>query len=129
MCIRDSLVGYDAIPEAPKAGEGMFLRLYWEGDARPTADWTVFTHLLGPPRLDGSVLWAGYDSQPGAGSLPTSRWQPGWRIIDEYPLELPADLSPGVYALEIGLYQTSGDHLPATGTGVTIGSLPVQETP
>ncbi len=123
------LVGYDAIPEAPKAGEGMFLRLYWEVDARPTADWTVFTHLLGPPRPDGSVLWAGYDSQPGAASLPTSRWQPGWRIIDEYPLDLPADLSPGAHALELGLYQSSGERLPATGTGVTIGSLPVQETP
>ena len=107
----------------------MFLRLYWEADAWPTADWTVFTHVLGPPRPDGSVLWAGYDSQPGAGSLPTSRWQPGWRIIDEYPLELPADLSPGAYALEVGLYQPSGERLPATGTGLTIGNLSVRETP
>jgi hypothetical protein len=123
------LVGYDAIPEAPKAGEGMFLRLYWEADARPTADWTVFTHVLGPPRPDGSVLWAGYDSQPGAASLPTSRWQSGWRIIDEYPLELPADLSPGAYALEVGLYQPSGERLPARGTGLTIGNLSVLETP
>jgi hypothetical protein len=123
------LIGYDTIPASPRAGESMFLRLHWEVDAHPAADWTVFTHLLGPPRPDGSVLWAGNDSQPGAGSLPTNRWQPDWHVVDEYRLDLPADLPPGTHALEIGLYQPSGERLPTTGTGVTIGTVKVSNTP
>ena len=123
------LMGYDTIPEAPTAGESLFLRLYWEVATQPAGDWTVFTHLLGPPRPDGSVLWAGQDSQPGAGSLPTRHWRPGWRVIDEYRLDLPKDLPPGVHTLEVGLYQPSGERLPATGTGLALGTVTVSKAP
>ncbi len=101
------------------------MRLHWLVDARPSGDWTVYNHLLGLPKADGSTLWAGYDSRPGGASLPTSRWQPGWRIVNEYPISLPSDLPPGPYTLTIGLYQPSGERLPAGGSDLRLGDLTV----
>jgi hypothetical protein len=119
------LAGYDVITGAPQPGDGLVLRLHWIVDEVPAADWTVYTHLLGPtPAGDNRVL-AGYDSPPGNGSLPTSRWQPGWRIIDEYSILLPPDLPPGRYALEAGLYQPSGARLPAGDAGIPLGTVDV----
>jgi hypothetical protein len=119
------LAGYDVIPDAPRPGDGLILRLHWSVDAVPTADWTVFTHLFGPSPAGDSMVLAGHDSQPGSGSLPTSRWQPGWRIIDEYSILLPEDLPPGHYGLEAGLYQASGARLPAGDAGVMLGTVEV----
>lgn len=119
------LAGYDVIPDAPRPGDGLILRLHWAVDEVPAADWTVFTHLLGPSPTGDSTVIAGHDSPPGNGSLPTSRWRPGWRIIDEYSIPLPEDLPPGQYDLEAGLYQASGARLPAGGAGVLLGTVDV----
>ncbi|MFN2295442.1 MAG: hypothetical protein ACK2U0_13640, partial [Candidatus Promineifilaceae bacterium] len=34
----------------------------------------------------------------------TSRWLPDEVVLDRYTLQLPADLPPGDYPLEVGLY-------------------------
>ena len=91
------LAGYDLLPDTPHAGEMLYLQLHWLTDAAPSEDWTVYTHVIDP--ADGSVV-AGRDSQPGNGSLPTDRWQAGWRLLDEYQIQLPADLPPGEYGLQ-----------------------------
>ena len=119
------LGGYDLLPAQPAPGDILYVRLHWLVDARPAADWTVFVHLLGPPKADGNPLWVGKDSQPGNASLLTSRWQPGWRIIDEYALPLPADLPPGSYQLEIGMYRGDGARLPVSGEAVSLGAVPI----
>ena len=117
------LAGYDVLPEHPAAGESLYLQLHWIVDAPPLHDWTVFTHVVDPG--SGQVV-AGHDSRPGAGSLPTPRWQPGWRILDEYEMRLPADLPTGDYELRTGLYRSSGERLPADGAGILLGSVPVE---
>lgn len=121
------LEGYDLLPDTPAPGGVLYVRLYWLVDARPEADWTVFVHLLGQPKADGNRLWVGKDSPPGNASLPTSRWQPGWRIIDEYALPLPADLPAGSYDIEIGMYQADGQRLPASGEAIRLGALQISD--
>lgn len=123
------LAGYDVIPAEPRPGDLLVVRLHWLVEAPPAEDWTVFTHLLGPAKADGNTLWAGFDSVPGRGSLPTNRWQPGWRIVDEYSIPLPADLPPGSYSLEAGLYQATGERLPADQTGVMLGPVEIYPAP
>lgn len=120
------LQGYDIQPAALRAGQVLYLQLHWVAQAMPTGDWTVFTHLLTNDATGKKRLVAGYDSPPGAGSLRTTRWQAGWRILDEYQIPLPAALTAGEYGLEIGLYQTSGKRLPATGTGVSLGKVKIE---
>ncbi len=119
------LEGFDLIPDTPAPGGMLYVRLYWLVDARPEADWTVFVHLLGQPKADGNPLWVGKDSPPGNASLPTSRWQSGWRIIDEYALPLPADLPAGSYDIQIGMYQADGQRLPAGSEAIRLGAIQI----
>jgi hypothetical protein len=97
-------VGYDLNLESYKPGEIVYLQLWWSATGAPTTDWTVFTHVIGAPNADGSTLWAGSDSRPGRGSLPTTSWRSGDLILDEYQIRLPEDMPPGEYQIEIGLY-------------------------
>jgi hypothetical protein len=120
------LLGYDLTSATPRPGDIIYLQLHWLTEDQPASDWTVFTHVVGPIGPDGSPVWAGQDSPPGNGSLPTRRWQAGWRILDEYQLQLPNDLPAGTYQLEVGLYQPNGGRLPAQSTGLIIGSLQVE---
>ena len=120
------VLGYDVQPDSVHPGEVLYLQLHWLVETAPTANWTVFTHLLGQDAAGNLKLVAGQDNPPGENTLPTQRWQPGWRILDEYQMGLPADLAPGEYTLEIGMYQANGEHLPATGTGVVLGKVKIE---
>ncbi len=118
------LVGFDLDRgrEAYRAGDSVYLQLWWRATEKPGKDWTVFTHLLGPAKPDGSAVWAGQDAQPGQGSVPTTTWAPGELILDEYQLLLPADAPPGEYAIEVGLYdpaagRCAGDRNQSGGRG------------
>lgn len=121
-----ALVGYDVQPTPLQAGAILYLQLYWQVITAPTADWTVFTHLLQRDATGNATLVAGQDNQPGVGSLPTQRWQAGWQILDEYQIPLPDKLVPGVYELAIGLYQPEGAQLPPSGNGVVLGNITVE---
>ncbi len=116
------LLGYDVLPEHVHAGESLYLQLHWRVDASPQHDWTVWVHVVDP--VTGLVM-AGHDSRPGADSLPTTRWQTGWRILDEYEVHLPDDLSPGEYDLEIGLY-SDDSILPVADGALQLGSVVVE---
>jgi uncharacterized membrane protein len=98
------LVGYDLDKVAYHPGEAVYLQLWWRVTSPVPTDWTVFTHLLGPAKTDGGILWAGKDARPGQGSIPTTTWKPGDVILDEYPLSLSKDAPAGEYPLEVGLY-------------------------
>ncbi len=119
-----TLASYEVLPAALAPGGVLYLRLHWLVEEAPQAGWTVFTHLLDDAQA--RTVLAGQDSQPGAGSLTTDRWQAGWRVIDEYQIALPADLAPGDYWLEIGLYQADGQKLPADGAGLLLGEVTVE---
>lgn len=94
-----SLLGYSANTEA-KAGESISLSLYWQARVKLARDYTVFVHLLD---ASGSVR-SQIDSPPLGGSYPTSIWDDGEILRDDYVLQLPADLAPGTYRVELGLY-------------------------
>jgi hypothetical protein len=121
-----ALAGYDAQAATLEAGRILYVQLYWDVAVAPSREWTVFVHLLDERAGDGGQRVAGVDSPPGAGSLPTTRWQAGWRILDEYQMLLPAELSAGDYALFIGLYTADGARLPADGAGLRIGEVTIE---
>jgi hypothetical protein len=113
------LLGYDLLPEQVRVGGSLYIQYHWQVDAPPTTDWTVFNHVV-----DGAGhVVAGFDNSPGRGSLVTTRWQSGWRVLDEYEILLPADLPPGDYTLRMGLYDGSGNTLPTDGLGVALGGV------
>lgn len=94
-----ALLGYDGALRA-RPGEPLTLRLYWRAEQEMTTDYTAFVHLVGP---DGKPL-AQHDSQPHGGSYPTSIWEKGEVVAEDYSLGVPAALSPGTYRLRVGWY-------------------------
>lgn len=104
-----TLAGFAIEQPALSAGETLRLTLLWESLTHPDQDYTVFIHLLD----SNDTLIAGSDTQPLAGSYPTTLWSPQERILDPHPLSIPATLPPGPYRLAIGLYhQPTGQRLP-----------------
>jgi hypothetical protein len=91
------LVGYTLL----RAGDTLNLTLYWRGIAKSNKDYTVFVHLLD---AQGNVR-AQRDAPPRDGAYPTSIWDVGEIVRDEYALELPRDWAAGEYRLAIGLYE------------------------
>ena len=71
-------------------------------------------------------MLAGHDSRPGNGTLPTLRWQAGWRVLDEYQIRLPDDLAAGEYGLTIGLYNQQGDRLPDGADNIRLGTVRIE---
>jgi 4-amino-4-deoxy-L-arabinose transferase-like glycosyltransferase len=93
------LLGYDLQPGA--TADSYMLRLVWQAITPPTADYTVFVHLL---NLDGTCCAWQQDVMPQQGQYPTSRWLADEVVVDTYQIVLPAGASNGRYPLEIGLY-------------------------
>jgi 4-amino-4-deoxy-L-arabinose transferase-like glycosyltransferase len=123
------LLGDDVAPNPASPGQKLTLTLYWSARARPSADYTVFVHLL-----DGSGhVVAQADAPPQDGRNPTSLWDNGDTIADPHELALDRNLPPGSYSLEIGLYQpgngqrlavaTDGSNRP--GDSINLGELKV----
>ncbi len=69
----------------------------------PRVDYTVSLRVIAP---DGSLI-AQHDSFPAEGLLPTSQWRPGDYVQDKHPLDLPPNLSPGQYRIEVVVYNAA----------------------
>lgn len=104
----------------PRAGRRLTVDLRWElppdglaAQQQPT----VFVHALGPPRPDGSPLWAGSDGPPAGGHWP----QAGGPLLDRHHLALPLAAPSGPYQLELGLYNPVGaERWPVSGPGADL---------
>ncbi len=98
--------------------------LSWQVAAPLPLDYTVFIHFLDAA---GNTV-AQIDAQPQwVFPLPTSRWEPGKRILTSHPL--PSLLPPGTYRLQLGLYDwQSLERLPLQtgGDAVIIGEISAQ---
>ncbi|RMG94029.1 MAG: hypothetical protein D6706_14465, partial [Chloroflexi bacterium] len=79
-------------------GEVIQFTLYWQTKSQPDTLLSAFAHLLAP---DGQVI-AQDDHWPGG--LPSQTWAAGQVIIDEFRIEIPPDVPPGIYPLAVGLY-------------------------
>jgi hypothetical protein len=102
------LLGADVSPDPVAAGGVLGVTLYWQALAEMDIACTVFVHLLG---ADGRVV-AGHDGEPAGGTRPTTGWVPGEFVTDEHEVTVPADLGPGEYVVEVGLYDAGLPDMP-----------------
>ena len=67
--------------------------------------YTVFIHLIDA----NGIPHFGHDYTPLGGAFPTylwfPKWLPGQRVNDPYKLNIPSEVSPGMYWLEVGMYE------------------------
>ncbi len=117
------LVGYDLTNESTVKSIG--LRLYWQAINRPTANYSVFIHLVNEDR---SKLITQYDGAPTTSRSLTLQWDDPneLHISDNITLQIPPDTTPGTYQLQIGLYDfTTGIRLTAPD-GADIVQIPIE---
>lgn len=92
-------------------GDDLGLSLVWRADAAPAEDYVAAVFLIGP---DGELALQ-QDRVPVASFRPTSTWQPGETLRDNYGFVLPTDLPPGLYEIWTAMYSwPSLERLPAT---------------
>lgn len=108
-----TLLGYDRAESA----SGLTLTFYWQAEAIPATDYTVFLHL----RDGAEQNVAQMDQPPAQGQYPTSLWDPGEIIAGQITLPLTeGTLAAGEYVPVVGLYDfSSGVRLPLTGSAAT----------
>lgn len=107
-----TLTGYDLSGDLTH-DKALQLSLYWLNTEAIEMNYTVFTQLIGP---DGQV-WAQQDNQPQQGRYPTSAWQIGEQVIDDYELILRDGAPFGDYQLYVGMYDLS--------TGKRLDAIPL----
>jgi 4-amino-4-deoxy-L-arabinose transferase-like glycosyltransferase len=107
-----ALIGYKVDKAKLGPGEEIRLTLYWQTEEEMGTDYTIFTHLID----EQGNIWAQMDSQPLEGDYPTSFWDIGEIIEDEYILAINEDAPTGLYRLEIGMYELATmQRLPVLG--------------
>lgn len=95
-----------------QASDVVKVSLYWQADRTPGRDYTVTVQLWDK---NGRVVRQ-MDQYPVGGFRPTSGWDRGEVVRDNYALVLPRDVPAGVYRIVVGLYQwPSMERLPLNG--------------
>ena len=94
------LAGYDLDREQVSSGESVWLTLYWQALQDVKQDYVVNLRLLSPTGAEVAYRLG----RPARSSLPTNLWQEGQIVQDPWSLTIPGESTPGVYQLEIVIF-------------------------
>lgn len=108
------LTGYSLPDEEVSPGDILPVTLIWKTDVTPQERYKVFVHLVN----DAGLPVAQADSEPGGGFHLTNLWVAGDEVRDNYGVLIPGEISPGRYAVRIGMYDFLGQRLPISRNGV-----------
>jgi hypothetical protein len=103
-----ALLGYSVDAGDVVSDQTVSITLRWQALAPMDKDYTVFIHLVHP---DGRI-WAQEDSLLEHGGLPTSTWQVGQVVTNQYDLAIGGPIASGDYVVQAGIYYwQTGDRL------------------
>jgi hypothetical protein len=109
-----ALLGHDGLPASVEPGQEVQMVLYWQAVAPLDEDYTVFVHLID----QNGVAVSQHDGQPMQGFYPTSRWDVGDNVRDEFDVTVDESVPPGQYRWVAGMYLLStGERLPLSDAG------------
>lgn len=83
-----------------RPGDTLVMILHWHAVGNVSKDYTLFVHLVD---ACGELI-AGYDSRPKNGDVATSRLAKDQWIADGIAIPIGSNIHPGLYDVEIGLY-------------------------
>ncbi|MCC6904803.1 MAG: phospholipid carrier-dependent glycosyltransferase [Anaerolineae bacterium] len=104
-----ALVGYSIDPLVLWQGQRTKVTLYWLALDPPRDDnYKVFLHVI----KGWDEKWAGADGNPVTHDGRTSTWEAGQVYVDERLLDIPGEIPPDNYELELGWFSdTTGERL------------------
>ncbi len=119
------LIGYDLDDHAPQQGGTLAVRLYWRALTPQAANVRPFVHL---DAVTGDETWAN-ETKVHPGDKPSSRWTPGFYVVDDYRLLLPAETPPLAANVRTGLIDPSAKLVPlaAGGDTLTLAGVTIRE--
>lgn len=102
------LIGFD-LPATARPGEVLNIQLALKDTASLSQLHKIFVHLRG----SADQVVAQDDRAPCDETLNEADWRPGDVLLQEFQVQIPSDLAPGLYPIAIGLYEAqSGARLP-----------------
>lgn len=126
------ITGVSHAVHVPRRATELPVKVLYEAQGQPNADYTAFVHLTD---IEGKQV-SGHDQPPAAGRFPTHAWQPGDRILARFAIPVPGGLAPGVYQLWTGLYPSGSEgesrlgvvasDRPTKHMGVLLGTVEVR---
>lgn len=112
------LLGYERAQQQVAAGASFWLSLWWAASG-PLQPMHTRLSLIGPDNT-GRIIW---DSPPARGSYPFEQWSTPGFVIDHLTPQVPADMPPGDYVIEMRLLD-GGDQ---TVLEADLGTITVKE--
>jgi hypothetical protein len=119
------LMGYDLRADEARQGGELRLRLFWRATRPLGDDVRSFAHLDAP--LTG-ITWANQTKdQPG--EMPSRYWPPGFYVVDDFRLRIPADTPPVSADLTVGLLTRDAQsiELPDGRKQVALGEIAIRQ--
>jgi hypothetical protein len=95
------LLGHRGIPAAIRIGDDLPLVLYWSAETAVNSNLLVNLRLT---NAEDQIAWQSSSRVPVSDMYPTNAWRPGEVISDYHAIPIGADLAPGAYQLEVGLF-------------------------
>jgi mannosyltransferase len=107
--LQVALLGYEVGSLPDEAGGALHITLWWQALTAMDKDYSGFVHVLD----SSDRIWTQEDRLLSDGESPTSAWEMGKIVKEEYELRLPADAAPGDYRIQTGIYDwETGQRLP-----------------
>jgi hypothetical protein len=110
----------------PLGNQQLQITIYWEKMGLVADDYSIAVHLVAqdPPLSELDLLDQADNKHPVEGLYPTSKWQAGEIVRDDYLINIPAESDP--IAVRLAMYRSD----PEEGfINTNWLSLPVTETP
>ena len=127
-------LGYDLVGEGMVPAGGMLhVRLYWQATGPLGGDYRSFVHLDAPPGHTTLVTSDNYHpGDPQAqNDVPSLGWSRDLYVRDEHRLQLPQDMLPIAYSMQVGMYERQTGRrlaiLPGQGEGQQGDAIHLQQ--
>jgi hypothetical protein len=105
------LAGFNLGSGDVKRGAPLQMTLFWTTSQPIDRDYTIFVHLLD----SNERIVAQKDHQPQNGIFPTSIWETGEQVCDQFTLAVPLE-APETLRIAVGLYDArTGQRAPVSG--------------
>ena len=114
---RVRILGFDAMRDA----DALRAVIFWQPLVKLDANYTTFAHLLDS---NGKKIAQGNDHQVGGEFYPTSLWDAGETLRDEFVISLPPNIVQGDYRLLVGMYRSSDGEM--LGEPVVVGGVEIK---
>ncbi|MFN8460033.1 MAG: hypothetical protein U0401_36175, partial [Anaerolineae bacterium] len=95
-----SLLGYGLEPNTVAPGATTWVTLYWQALAPIKHDYVILVRLVDSQGQE-LAYWLG---RPVRSGYPTTGWAAGQIVQDPWLLPIPAEAKPGLYGLEVALF-------------------------